>query len=249
MGAKLLRVPTQLADAREQFEVIDHFPWYVDAHQWTKLAADAGSAVAHEGPGRSRVKLNTGATDNNEACLASTDELFKFVGNKPIIGEWRIEFAEAATDDANIAVGFADAAGANLITDNGGGITATDAILIYKVDGGTKWKVHTEINTLANKAGDGSSGASDALVQSNTTAGGSSAQVLRIEALPRSSTVFEVRFFVDGVLLKDSNGVAIMHAVALGTATDMDMVAGYVKAGGATDEILYVDYAYGGQAI
>jgi hypothetical protein len=238
MGNKMLFYSAALGSAREQFELFDHFTAYNDADLWTKLASDTNATVAHEGPGRSRVAIFTGdAVKNNEACFATTHELFKYVANKAIVGEGKIQYAESATDDAKVAFGFADAIAANSITD-AGAIAATDAAIIWKTEDSTVWRFHTEIN-----------GTSTASV-STTTAGGSSAQVLRIEALPVSATVYEVRPFCDGVQLKDSNGLPIMHRVTLGTATDMDFGV-YVKAGAGTSgqETVYVDYLYAAQVI
>lgn len=236
MGYQALRIPDELHCAREQFALFDDFNSYNDADLWTKLSSDTNSAVAHEGPGRSRLKLITGdSVLNNECCVATTNELFKFVGNKALIGEGLIQYAEVATDDAKVAFGFADAIGANTITD-AGAVAAVDAMLLWKTTDGTKWIFHTEIN-----------GTSTATT-SATTAGGTSAQTLRIEAIPRSATEFECRPFVDGAQLKDANGNPIMHVVTLGTATDMDFGV-YVKSGSGTSgiETVYVDYLYAAQ--
>lgn len=246
MGYKALQPPTARF-SRDEYFLFDDFLSYNDADLWTKLAADTVATVAHEGSvGKSRLKLAVTTTDNNEAAVATTNELFKFIANKSIVGEGLIEYAEGATNVANVAFGFADAIGANLITDDGAGVTATDACLIYKVDGGTTWRFHTELGTLANKAGDGSSGAPAAETISDTTAGGTTAQTLRIEIVPRSSTVFEARPYVNGVQLKTASGIPIVHALALGTATDMDFGA-YLKMGSSTSETLYVDYLYAAQ--
>lgn len=238
MGAKALRIPAYLHDAREQYAVFDDFDYYVNADRWTVLASDTNATAAHEGSvGKTRVKLFTGdAILNNEAAIATTNEVFKFIANKAIVCEGLIEYAESATDDAKVAFGMADAIGANLITDAGTAVTATDALLIYKTTDSTVWKFHTEINGTSTTT------------TSATTAGGTSAQTLRIEAVPRSSSVFECRPYVDGVQLKDANGVPIMHTVTLGTATDMDFGA-YVKSGSGTSgqETLYVDYLYAAQ--
>lgn len=238
MGNKILYTSELLKNSREQFELFDEFFAYNDGDLWTKLAADTNATVAHEGSvGKTRVKLFTGdAIKNNEAAFATTNECFKFIAGKPIMIEAELEFAESATDDAKVAWGLADAIGANFITD-AGAVTATDAVMLWKNEDTTTWRFHTEIN------------GSSTSTLSATTAGGSSPQRLRIECMPVSSTVFECRPFVDGVQLKDANGVPIMHRVTLGTATDMDFGA-YVKSGAGTSgqETLYVGSMYGAQA-
>lgn len=235
MGYKTSEHPEADFD-RQKFELYDEFDSYTNADLWTALAADTNTTVAHEGPGRSRVKIFTGdAILNNEAAVATTNELFKYVAGKEIYGEGLIQYAESATNDANVAFGFVDALAANLITD-ALAITATDAALIFKTDGSTVWKFHTEINGVSTQS------------TSTTTAGGSAAQLLRIELIPVSATVYECRPYVDNMPLLDSNGVEIMHRITLGTATDMDFGV-YCKAGTGTSgqETVYVDYLYASQ--
>ena len=249
MGNKLVAAIPVLGNAREQYELFDEFWNYNDGDLWTKLASDTNATVAHEGSsGASRVKLYTGdAIKNNECCFATTNEQFKFVANKPIEIEALIQYAESATDDAKVAWGIADAIGANFITD-AGAITANDAAVIWKAEDSTVWRFHTECNGVQNKQYPGGSTAADASTVSTTTAGGSSAQRLSISVTPVSSTVMRLVPKVDGVQLKDSNGVPITHHIAIASATEMDFGA-YVKSGSNTSgqETLYVEYMYGAQ--
>ena len=232
MGRKILCNNPLLQSGREQFELFDHFVSFTDAQLWTVAVAGTGTA-AHEGPGRSRIKLfNTAA--NDAAVLATTHEIFKFVASKPLEGECLVNLTDVDTDDGMFAFGFADALAATTLADATGAVTATDAVLIYKAPDTTVWAFHTEIN--------GSSTATT----SATTAGGAD-QVLRIECVPVSSTVFECRPYCDGVQLKTSAGVPIMHRVTLGTATDMDFGA-MTKSNDAADYNVYLDYIYAAQA-
>lgn len=236
MGAKLLRHPEERF-SRDEFVVFDDFDYYVSGERWTSLAADTNTVVAHEGPGRGRVSVSTGPdnVNNDEAAVATTNELFKFIANKAIVAEGLVQFAEAATNAANVAFGFADAFGANLIADNGGAVGINDSgALIFKRDGETVWSFQTEIGGTA------------VTTQSTTTAGGSAAQTLRIEITPVSSSVFEARPFVDGVQLVDTNGNPIMHRITLGTSTDMDFGL-YVKCGSSLTQVVYADYLYASQ--
>lgn len=216
---------------RGQKGVSDHFYWYISPHMWTSLAADAGSSVASSGDSTNTdVVLTTGATDNNECAVRTTNEHFLFAADKPLIFEARIQYAEANTDDANVAVGFANAVGANLMVDDGAGPkTSFSGGMIYKVDGGTVWRAASSLGTTQT------------LTASTTTAGGASYQVLRMEFLPINGTDLEVTFFVDGVQLKDSNNLPIKHTVIYASATEMHAFV-YVKAGGANSEVVNVDY-------
>lgn len=234
MGSKILKPSPLLMNGRDQFELFDHFVSFTDAQLWTVAVVTTGT-VAHEGPGRSRLKFfNTAAAD--AAVLATTHEIFKFTASKAIMAEANIIFTDVDTDDGHVGFGFADALAATTMADTTGAITATDAAMIYKLPDTTVWAFHTEINGTAVAS------------VSDTTAGGSSAQTLRIEIVPRSSTVLEARPYVDGVQLKTSAGVPIKHDITLGTATDLDF--GVIqKSNDAADFTMYADWIYAGQVI
>lgn len=234
MGSLTNRHPDALAVVRDQHAILDDFASYTDAQLWTKLAADTNTVVAHEGAGagKSRLKLTTGdATDNNESSVSSTNAVFGYLASRELSAEALVQYTEAATSAANVLFGFGNSFGANAIADNGGAIAETDAAVIFKKDGDSVWSFHTEINN------------SSTATASTTTAGGSTAQKLRIVAKPTSSTKFEVRPYVNDVQLVDTNGVPIRHVITLGTATDMK-VGLYLKAGSANTETLYCDYIY-----
>ena len=231
----MLHYPETLREVR-QFEVFDDFVWYISPHLWTALAADASSAVAIDADGVGGVvTISTAATDNNEAALFTTNELFLFAAGKPLIGEARIKFSDVNTDDGNVAFGFADAAGANLLGDDGAGdaINSSGA-LIFKVKNETTWRAAVEINGTVKETA------------STTTAGGSAYQTLRIVALPVDGTNLEVTYFCDGEPLRDSNGKAIKHTIAYASATEMDFGV-YAKTGHATDLVVSVDYVFAAQ--
>lgn len=175
----------------------------------------------------------TGATDNNEVMARSTNEVALFQTDSAMIFESRVQFTEVNTDDANVAVGLADAAAANLLSDDGGGdnINSSGA-LIFKVDGETVWRCACENNGTIRET------------QSVQTAGGASYQTLRIEVRAVDGTNLEICYFLDGKPLTDSNNRPIKHTLAYASATEMRLVAGYLKAGGANSETLNVDYCF-----
>lgn len=223
-----------LQKARLDYELFDDFFWYISPHMWTSLAADANSSVAIDAddPG-GVVVINTGdSVDNNEAALPTTNELVVWAADKPWYAEARIQYSEINTSAANVAFGFADAMGANLITDDGAGVGINSSgALIYKLDGGTVWRANTENNSVTTDT------------VSTSTAGGSSYQRLGIESIPVDGTNHEVTFFLDGRPLRDSNNRAIKHTVAYASATDMDFGV-YAKAGAANALTVKVDYVY-----
>jgi hypothetical protein len=227
--AKLVRLPETLLQGRDQYGFYDHFTEFTDAQRWTVAVVGTGTA-AHEGSaGRSAVKLFCTAA-NDAAVLATTHEIFKFRAGKAMLAEGIVIFTDVNTDDGHVFFGWADALAATTMADTTGAITATDACCIYKLPDSTVWAFHTEINGSATAS------------VSNTTAGGSANQILRIEVEPRNSTTLVARPFVDGVQLRTSTGVLIAHDIVLGTATDLDF--GFMtKSNHANDFNCYVEAA------
>lgn len=236
MGYKTLGHPENTF-SRDYWELFDDFTWYVDAHQWTKVTVGTGT-LTHEGDaGRTCVKLFATA-DKDAAVLATTDEIGKYTANKAIIAECRVIFTDVDTDDGALFFGLADVVDGSQVADATGAITATDAIGIYKLMDTSVWAFHTEINGSVTGIGTATTGST-----STTTAGGSSFQTLRWELLPRTSTVFEARPYVDGVQLRTSANVPIMHTVTLGTATEQHFQFA-IKSPDAADFSVFVDYMY-----
>lgn len=229
---KLTRDRSLLGD---QFEIADDFLGFTDAQLWTILDADVGASVAVDADGVGGILLlTTGATDNNECNVHSTNELFDIVADKEINIECRLQYAEANTDDANVAFGLINAPAANDLIDDGAGMRANySGAVIFKVDGGTVWKCESSIATTQVTS------------TSKTTAGGATAQTLRIRILPRSSTEADVLFYVDGAQLEDTNNDAgqpfIRHTLTYTSITEMSLFVA-AKAGGATSEVISVDY-------
>lgn len=225
-----------LLSQRNQFTIQDDFLRDVDAADWVTTLTDSGTASVGDAVGGVIALVPSDGTvaDNDEAYIESANEVFKFAADKPLLFEARVQYAEAATDDANILVGLLDAVGANSLQDNGGGPPSSySGAVFFKVDGGTRWQVETSNSTTQT---------TDDLVSTNTnnlsrktqTAGGSAYQTLRIEFMPYSSTNAYVSFFIDGVQVAQ-------HDYIFTSATEMQIGIG-VKNGGANNETLNVDY-------
>lgn len=232
---RLLNTMQNLLNIRRNVEVYDDFHWYISPHMWTNLSADGGvTAFAQGDSEHGRLQGATGATDNNEIMCRSTNEIALFQADCTIIFESRIQYTEANTDDANIAIGLADAAAANLLSDDGGGDNINDSgVLIFKIDGGTVWRAACEIA--------GANVTEDASVQ---TAGGANYQTLTIEGRAVDGTNYEFTYFLDQAALTLSTNRPIKHTIAYASATEMRLVAGYAKAGSANSETLNLDYVY-----
>lgn len=229
MNVNLLPGPAR--DWRD-FGFFDDFEWYISPHRWTNLAADVGVTAFAESDARCGIITGaTGATDNNEIAMRTTKELFAGVAGKPMWAEVYLQYAEANTDDANVAFGFSDQIAANLLVDDGAGPdTDFDGALIYKVDGGTAWKVVS------------SNGTSQTISATGVTAGGAAYQRLRICITDYTTSKMQVTYFVDDVQLRDSTyNLPIVHTIAIASWTEME-VGCYLKAGGANSETLNIDF-------
>lgn len=223
----------QVGAARLQNVVFDDFNAFVTGHLWTDTSGDTGASVAGSDARGGIAAITTGATNNNEAYLLSTKEVFLIGASKPIYGECSLQYTEANTDDANVAFGFMNAVGADSILDDGAGPKADfSGAVLYKVDGGTVWNFATSIGTTRT------------VTATTVTAGGSSYQRLEIKIEPVSSTTALAYPLIDGQQCVDANGTLIVHSITFASATEMNIFVG-AKAGGANSEVVNVDWIAG----
>ena len=230
---KLLQMPASLAN-KSQVEIFDDFTWFVTAHNWTSVLTDSGTAtVGDAARGILAIACSDGTVaDNDEGYVKTTAECFLFANDCPILFETRIQYTEANTDDANVAVGLSNAVAANTIVDNGAGLkTSGDMLCIFKVDGGTVWK------TMYSK------GNTQVVNTTTSTAGGSAYQTLRIEWRPVTSTFAEAHFFLDTQPLIDATSLKpIVYRFDYSSSpTEMNAFVG-AKNGDTNMETLNVDY-------
>jgi hypothetical protein len=214
---------------------------YVKKDQPWAILGDAAGSVTYNDAGGGTVSIATGAGDNDEKYIARPLESFLPVADKPSITEFRLQYTEANTDDANIFAGLAQEAGANLLVDDGAGVAATlDGVYFYKVDGGTRWQIGNS-NATTQDTDD-----------TEDTAGSSGYHTLRLEINPLGDGTADIVFSIDtngGQDFKQcrANGAnprtpSIKQNVTLAGLAEMHVVLG-AKAGGANAETLVVDYA------
>ena len=217
----------------------EDFDEYVADDRW-QLVADVGGVQEVIDAVGGQLSIKCDGDDNDEAYIFTKHQLHLFAANKPLLLMASIKFTEAATDDANILVGLMDAAAANALLDDGGGPAASyDGAVFYKVDGGTKWSVES------SNAGD------QVTDDTEESAGGGSFETLAILVTPLNSASAEVTYWIDrngGVDLHQvrANGAnprtpSIKQTIALSGLEEMNVIFG-VKAGGANEETLLVDY-------
>lgn len=169
--------------------------------------------------------------DNDEAYVHSNCEVFKFLASKHLWFEAQLKLTEANTDDANIIVGLSENVGADHLLDNGGGPPANyDGVCFYKVDGTMAWGFETSVAA--------------AQVTTASLVTHVSANIFRLGfwARPTSATAFSVMPFYKNITAGTAGAFGTPHTMALGGG-EMEAFFG-VKAGGANEEAIEVDYIF-----
>lgn len=225
----------------DTFYLFDDFLYdQVDTAGFVDTVTDSGTVAMGDAAGGVVTLTPSDGTvaDNDEAYLASPNEVFLFAANKPLYGKARVQYTEVTSDKVNVAFGFQNAVGANSIVDDGGGLKTSGSCLgIYKIDGGTNLlRVVSACNGTATTT------------TTNKTVAAATWYVLEIICNDWDGTSMQVTFKCDGEFLKDSNGVVIRHTVAIASATEMQLFLG-VKLGAATNnDTLLADYVFASQA-
>jgi hypothetical protein len=222
----------------DTFFLFDHFAKTLVAGEWATTLTDLGTAAVGDAS-RGILTItpaDASVTDNDEAYVASTKQLFLFAASRPLYAKGRLQFTETAAGIYNAFFGFVSGVGADTLVDNGGGMRASGCIAaIHKIDGETVWRCTTR------------NGATTTTTVSTTTAGGAAYQDLDVIGQDADGVNLTFTFKVNGVYLRDVNGLVIRHSVPIASASLMSLAFG-AKLGAITNnDVLNVDYAYGAQ--
>jgi hypothetical protein len=230
---KAITLPDQALEIGMTAGLIDHFVGK-DTTVWTTTATDTGTAAMSDAAGGVIVLSPSDGTvaDNDEVYLLTTNEIVKIAADKPIAIKARLQFTQAATNAANVAVGIMNAVAANSIQDNGAGLAANfSGAAFYCRDGSLNWHViysdgttqtiqeltaAASLNKIANP------GASTAF------------QLLEIDILPKSATLLDVVFKINGTT------VFKMNDRTFASATEAMLFVG-AKNGTAAQQAVNVD--------
>jgi len=203
--------------------------WSGAPDEWTAVG-DTTAAADESGGVLSNASSNV---DNNEATLTLDSKVAVIAASKPIQFAARIQYAEANTDDANVYVGLTAEAVGTILGDNGAGPPADyEGCGFYKVDGGTVWNAEVSNGTTQETQALDANGSLNKIAQ---TAGGSDYVLLEITILPKTSTLMDVIFQIDGITV---------HKVTDFTYTSIGNFAPVVviKAGDTNVETVKVDF-------
>ena len=207
-------------------EYFDDFFEYNTTFNWA-VVEDAGASAPDALTDAAGGVLSIGCDGDieDECYVSSISEIFKFQTDKNLFFQTRIKLTEANTDDANWIIGLSDTVAADSLQEAGAGPMASyDGSLFFKVLDGTGIQFET----------------SNAGTQVTNATFGTWA----------SATWFTLGYmysYNDGVTGKITpyvDGVAgTVHSITISGLEEMHILMG-VKAGGANEEALLVDYVH-----
>ena len=196
-------------------------PWTIvedDSASGTDAVQDAAGGV---------YKHYCDSDDNDEAYLISSSECWKFAAGKSLWLEARMAITQGGTNKANWAMGLSDAAGADMIQNNGAGPAASyDGAVFYGVEGSLTYGFET----------------SNAGTQVTTAPASGWTSV--------SATMMNLGFWFKSESASDTvayitpyvNSVAgTPHAITISGLEEMHFFVG-VKADGTAEESFSIDY-------
>lgn len=126
----------------------DDFEWYTTGQLWSSTTTGGSASVAVASPNTGgQLVLTTGATQNNEAAVVSSNALALFQSGHPLIFQCEINYTEAATNQAGIVCGVASS-WTHILADTTFALPASfSGALVYKAPGSTVWSLHTQVGT------------------------------------------------------------------------------------------------------
>jgi hypothetical protein len=231
---KGLAVPESILRMTQQVELMDHFTER-DTVQWVVTATDSGTATVGDAANGIMVLAASDETvaDNDETYVA-TPEVLRIASGKPYYLACLLQFTEAATNAANVFFGSMNAVGANAIVDNGAGLkTNFSGAAFFKKDGSRLWHViysDGATQTIVELS------AATSLRKQDETSGVAAYQLLEIDVVPKTATLVDIIFRIDG------STVFKMLDKTYANATEASVAIG-VKAGTAAAQTVNVDAA------
>ena len=233
--SKGLNLPEEAYEMDRVHGFAEHFP-NKNTTFWTTTSADAGTAAMSDAAGGVIVLTSGDGTpvDNDECYLLTTNELFLFAAGKPLRLRARVQFAQVATNSANVFVGTMNAVAADALIDNGGGPRANfSGVCFYTRDGSVNWHAGYSDGTTQTLA---ELTATNSLAKTAAVAATAASvfTLLEINVIPKTATSMDIIFSINGSI------VYKMMDRTYASATEM-MVALGVKAGSGANQLLSVD--------
>lgn len=214
------------------FGFVEHFDG-LNSARWTSTLTDSGTAaVGDEVGGVVTLSPSDGTVADNDEAYISTKEIFKIAAGKALNMGGLVQFAQAATNAANVYFGLMDAVAANAIQDNGAGPKASfSGAGFFCKDGSVNWHViysDGSTQTIAELT------ATNSLNKQANVAASAAFQLLEIDIVPKTSTLVDVVFKING------STVYKMLDRTYANATEISAMVG-VKNGTAAQQALKCD--------
>lgn len=218
--------------------IVDHFWQDQSDINAVDTVTDSGTvAIGDAASGQVVLTPSDGSiADNDEAILATPNEVFLFASGKNLYGRTRLKYAETVSGTQNIGFGFMNAPATDPLGDNGAGAKVSGSTLaVYKVDGETVWRFATANNSAST------------ITKSNKAAVGATWYDIEIFGVDNGDGTWVCTAKVDGELLKDVNNQVIRHTVTIASATEMAMFAAVKLGAGTNNDALTLDLWLGKQ--
>lgn len=227
MGSKAVLLTDGYLKSRRQFESIHTFCQITSDDEYTLLATSGTiAALAERGGG---ISITTQAADNAEGTAVMNVKPALIAAGKSMLFAATLQFAEAATNAANVLAGLHSGAIASALTDDGVGPPASySGIAFFKVDGSLNWQIELSVGgtqtTVELTAG-------NSFDKTAHVAGSTSYQLLEIEVLPKTAALADVIFKIDDVVVYKVTDWTYTSSVAMAPCA-------VIKAGSSTAEVM-----------
>lgn len=216
--------------ALRQMIVVEDFRAGAPA-DWTGTAT-SGTSAGQDEPNGVHL-LTTQAADNAIGTLVQAKKVFSVAAGKPFSIAAYCKFAEGNTNAANVLIGVHSGTPSSALADNGGGPPSSySGFAFFKADGDTVWSVEssngsTQVTTQLT--------ATASLDKVAKTAGSSSYVLFEIDVIPKTSTLCDVIYKIDGVTVAKHTDFVYTSIAAMA-----GLVA--IKAGSGTAESIRTDF-------
>ena len=144
----LVKTSEQFNRSLQTYEFFEDYDGEIVAEDWVLTNGDSGTAVAGDAENGTLV-VTPGASAwsaEDELYVARPNENFLFEAGRAMISIFRIQYAEANTDEMNLIMGFMSGVGANAMLDADAGPQASySGACIFKVGNSTVWQFETSI--------------------------------------------------------------------------------------------------------
>jgi hypothetical protein len=195
------------------------------------IVADAGATlVTAGGDGLGGwIVIAPDGDDNDEKYLSSGSEAFIFNTTAKVAFEARVKLVQGTTaGKSTFVVGLSDTVAANSIVDGGTLMTSFDGALFHKNEDATQIKFTTS-NAGTQVTNDVGAFTNDTVVK------------LGFLYDPNDGVTGKISPIVNGVVAKDSDGVAIVHDITISGLAEMHILLGAKQHETGNEPVLWVD--------